>query len=86
VEEAPKKIEEKTAINRKLLIVPTDLNLKGINNNKVSELDSPLYKKRKVQNYFEKKEDAEGKYELFGKKTEAESKMMGKEVVEIKDN
>jgi hypothetical protein len=35
-------------------------------------LDSPLYKKRKVQNYFEKgkEENAEGRHELLGKKSE----------------
>jgi hypothetical protein len=35
------------------MIIPTDLNVKGIsNNNKINEVDSPLYRKRKVQNYL----------------------------------
>jgi hypothetical protein len=41
------------------MIIPADFNLKEDTNtnNKINLLDSPLYKKRKVQNYFDKNKE-----------------------------
>ncbi len=69
------------------MIVPTEINVKGISANKTNEIDSPLYKKRKVQNYFDKtKEEAEGRYDLLsGRRMDPSESKSGKDVVELKD-
>lgn len=51
-------------------------------------MDSPLYKKRKVQNFFDQKQwkdENEEKGEQLGRR-EGESKVLGREIVEIKEN
>jgi hypothetical protein len=69
------------------MIVPTELNVKGISASKANELDSPLYKKRKVQNGFDKvKEETEGRYDLLlGRKIDPSESKTGKDVVELKE-
>lgn len=68
------------------MIVPTELHVKDIS--KVNEVDSPLYKKRKVQNSFDKgKVETEGRYDLLlGRKMEPIDGKAVKDVVELKEN
>lgn len=84
IEEGPKKPEEKQSVQKKLVMVPAELNVKAIS--KPNELDSPLYNKRKVQNSCDKgKEEAEGRYDvLLVRRVEAIEGKTGKDVVELK--
>lgn len=51
LEEACKKPVEKQEVKKKLIVIPTEFNNKD--GNKGNQMDSPLFKKHRIQNNFE---------------------------------